>query len=210
MMAETVLLFAGVALVAIALPGPPVLLALANGARHGVPASLAGMAGARVSDVVLVTAAALGLGALLAASELAFTVVKWVGAAYLAWLGWRMLRSERRLEVPVDASLTAGGRPGSLFVRSFLVAVTNPKGYLFVSAFFPQFIDQQAGQVSQYLVLGAVFVALDFAVMLAYALTGAHALRWLGGNGLRRLDRLCGGLLIALAGSLAFARRTAT
>lgn len=208
-MLETVVLFAGVALVAIALPGPTVLLALGNGARHGVALSLAGMAGAMVSDVVLVSAAALGMGALLAASELAFTVVKWVGAAYLAWLGWRMLRSQRRLELPDAGAVPGEGAARSLFVRSFLVAVTNPKGYLFVSAFFPQFIDPLLPQLTQYLVLGSVFVALDLLVMLAYALTGAHALRWLGGAGLQRLDRLCGGILISLAASLALSRRTA-
>lgn len=208
-MVETVILFAGVALVAIALPGPTVLLALGNGARHGVTLSLAGMAGAMVSDVVLVSAAALGMGALLAASELAFTVVKWVGAAYLAWLGWRMLRSRRQLELPEPGATAGAGAARGLFMRSFLVAVTNPKGYLFVSAFFPQFIDPLMPQLTQYLVLGSVFVGLDFIVMLAYALTGAHALRWLGGKGLQRLDRLCGGILVGLAASLALTRRTA-
>ncbi len=84
--------FALVALVAIATPGPTVLLALANGSRWGLKRSLPGMFGAVASDFVLVGAAALGLGALLAASEFWFTVVKWLGAAYLAWLGVRLLR----------------------------------------------------------------------------------------------------------------------
>ena len=82
----TLLFFSLVALVAIATPGPTVLLALTNGARYGVRRALPGMLGAVTSDFVLVGAVALGLGALLAASEFWFSVVKWLGAAYLAGL----------------------------------------------------------------------------------------------------------------------------
>src|SRR5688572_33492852 len=136
----TLLLFCVVALVAIATPGPTVLLALANGSRYGVRRSVAGMAGAVVSDFVLVGAVALGLGALLAASEFWFTVLKWVGAAYLAWIGWKMLRSNGALQVPEPGMADAEAAPRRVFAKSFLVAVTNPKGYLFCSALLPQFI----------------------------------------------------------------------
>lgn len=209
-MVQTLLLFAVVAFVAIAMPGPTVLLALSNGSRHGVRLALAGMAGAVASDVVLVTASGLGLGALLAASEFWFSVVKWVGAAYLAWLGWRLLRSHRTLQLPEAPAHAGEVRPRQLFARSFLVAVTNPKGYLFVSAFFPQFIDPSLAQAPQYLALGTVFVVLDVVVMLGYAFAGAKVMRLLGGRGLRALDRMFGGALLALAASLAFARRAAT
>jgi threonine/homoserine/homoserine lactone efflux protein len=103
----TLLLFSMVALVAIATPGPTVLLALANGSRYGVRRSVPGMLGAVVSDFVLVGAVALGLGALLAASEFWFSVLKWAGAAYLAWLGMRLLRSRGGFEIPAEG---AGGR----------------------------------------------------------------------------------------------------
>src|SRR5688500_19880590 len=96
----TLLLFSIVALVAIATPGPTVLLALANGSRYGVRRSLPGMFGAGVSDLVLVGAVALGLGALLAASEVWFSVLKWVAAAYLAWLCVRLLRSQGGFDLP--------------------------------------------------------------------------------------------------------------
>jgi threonine/homoserine/homoserine lactone efflux protein len=100
----TLLLFSVVALVAIATPGPTVLLALSNGTRFGLRRSLAGMAGAVASDFVLVGAVSLGLGALLAASEFWFSVLKYVGAAYLAWIGWRMLRSTGTLDLDSAAS----------------------------------------------------------------------------------------------------------
>lgn len=204
----TLLLFSVVALVAIATPGPTVLLALANGSRYGVRRSVAGMAGAVVSDFVLVGAVALGLGALLAASEFWFTVLKYVGAAYLAWLGWRLLRSQGGFEVPAEGTDQPGASRRSIFIKSFLVAVTNPKGYLFCSALLPQFIDPAAAQAPQYVTIAIVFAALDFAVMFSYAFVGARAVRMLKASATRWLDRICGGALLALAGSLAVWRKS--
>ena len=204
----TLLLFSVVALVAIATPGPTVLLALANGSRYGLRRSVPGMFGAVFSDFVLVGAVALGLGALLAASEFWFSVLKWVGAAYLAWLGLRMLRSQGGFDVPADGAAAQGQATArSIFTKSFLVAVTNPKGYLFCSALLPQFIDPAAAQAPQYIAIAIVFASLDFLVMFGYALTGAKAVRLLKASATRWLDRACGGALLALAGSLAFYRR---
>lgn len=206
----TLLLFSIVAFVAIATPGPTVLLALANGSRYGVRRAMPGMLGAVLSDFVLVGAVALGLGALLAASEFWFSVLKWVGAVYLAWLGLRLLRSKGGFELPADGSTGAAdprhsGR--SIFAKSFLVAVTNPKGYLFCSALLPQFIDPATAQAPQYAAISIVFAGLDFAVMLGYAFVGARAVRLLKTSATQWLDRLCGSALLALAGSLAFYRR---
>ena len=207
MTTTTLLLFCLVALVAIATPGPTVLLALANGSRYGVRRALPGMYGAVLSDFVLVGAVALGLGAVLAASEFWFAVLKWVGAAYLAWLGLRLLRSQGGFVVPAQDARTAERTGRAIFARSFLVAVTNPKGYLFCSALLPQFIDPAAAQGPQFLAIALVFAGLDFAVMLGYAFVGAHAARLLQEGAVRWLDRLCGGALLALAGSLALVRR---
>jgi threonine/homoserine/homoserine lactone efflux protein len=207
----TLLLFSVVALVAIATPGPTVLLALANGSRYGLRRSVPGMFGAVLSDFVLVGAVALGLGALLAASEFWFSVLKWVGAAYLAWLGLRMLRSQGGFDVPAGVAAAQGQASArSIFTKSFLVAVTNPKGYLFCSALLPQFIDPAAAQAPQYVTIAIVFASLDFVVMFGYALTGAKAVRLLKASATRWLDRACGGALLALAGSLAFYRRANT
>ncbi|MES2509923.1 MAG: LysE family translocator [Pseudomonadota bacterium] len=206
MTVATLLLFAFVALVTIATPGPTVLLALTNGTRYGVKRALPGMLGAVMSDFVLVGAVALGLGALLAASEFWFSVLKWVGAAYLAWLGLRLLRSKGGFDVPQEAGTTArGGR--AIFMKSFMVAVTNPKGYLFCSALLPQFIDPATAQAPQYIALALVFAGMDFSVMLAYAFVGAKAVRLLKASAIKWIDRVCGGALLALAGSLAFYRR---
>lgn len=204
----TLFVFALVALVAIATPGPTVLLALANGSRYGVRRSLPGMLGAVASDVVLVGAVALGLGALLAASEFWFSVLKWAGALYLVWLGLRLLRSQGGLDLsPSPEADKHEATPRAIFAKSFLVAVTNPKGYLFCSALLPQFIDAAAPQWAQYVAIGLVFAGLDFAVMLGYAAMGAHAIRLLRRRAVLWLDRCCGGALLLLAGSLVFYRR---
>ena len=204
----TALLFSIVALAAIATPGPTVLLALSNGSRRGVRGALPGMFGAMLSDFVLVGAVALGLGALLAASEFWFSMLKWVGAAYLAWLGLRMLRSKGgSFERPAEGAVAAPGSGRQVFFKSFLVAVTNPKGYLFCSALLPQFIDPAASQGMQYAIIAVLFAGLDMAVMLVYAFVGAKAMQLLTARAARWIDRTCGAMLLALAGSLAFYRR---
>jgi threonine/homoserine/homoserine lactone efflux protein len=208
-MNQTLLIFSIVAFVGIATPGPTVLLALTNGSRFGVRASLPGMAGAVLSDFVLISAVAIGLGSLLAASEFWFSAVKWVGVAYLGYLGIRLLRSKGTLTVPDDRNIANQVSAESIFLRSFLVAVTNPKGYLFFSAFLPQFIVPAEPQFSQYAALAVTFATIDFVVMFVYASAGAQAIRFLRARGVLWLDRICGGALLALAGSLAFYRRQA-
>ena len=207
----TILAFAFVAAAVIATPGPTVLLALSNGSRFGVRRACAGMVGAVLSDFILVGAAALGLGALLAASEFWFTVVKWIGVAYLAFLGVMLLRSKGKLCEHAAVAADSGSRSaGSIFWRSFLVAVTNPKGYLFTSALLPQFIAPAAPQISQYVILALIFALIDFSIMFGYALFGSQAVRLLRKSGALWLDRFCGATLLALAGSLAFYRRVRT
>jgi len=208
MTAATLLAFAAVSIIGIATPGPTVLLALANGSRYGLPRACLGMAGAVLSDFVLIGAVALGLGALLMASAFWFSVVKWLGVAYLAYLGMMLLRSKGSLDGSLRMAEARGsGAVGSIFLKCFLVAATNPKGYLFFSAFLPQFIVASAPQAPQYLTLAVIFASLDCLVMLAYAMLGSRAVRLLTASGALWLERLCGAALLALAGFLAFYRR---
>lgn len=204
----TLLAFAVVTFIGIATPGPTVLLALANGSRFGMRRAMIGMAGAVLSDFVLIGAVALGLGALLVASEFWFGVVKWAGVCYLAFLGIMLLRSRGTLEGALQSTDTNGvASARSIFLESFLIAVTNPKGYLFFSAFLPQFIEPAAPQVPQYAVLALVFAGIDFIVMFGYALLGSQAARLLQKSEALWLDRICGGALLTLAASLAFYRK---
>lgn len=208
MQTVTLLAFAAVSFVGIATPGPTVLLAMTNGSRYGVRRAAAGMVGAVLSDFVLIGAVSIGLGALLAASQFWFSALKYVGAAYLAFLGIMMLRSKGTIDAALKQGTAAATEtPFSIALKSFMVAVTNPKGYLFFSAFLPQFIDPTSPQAAQYAVLALVFASLDFTIMLAYAVFGAQAVRFLTTRGALWLERACGGALLALAGSLALYRR---
>ncbi len=207
----TLLAFALVVFITVVTPGPTVLLALTNGSRFGFRRAGFGMLGAALSDMVLITAAALGLGAVLATSAFWFAVVKWLGVAYLAWLGLQMLRSAgdfgKSTDCPRATIATGQGSAHRLFRKSFLVAVSNPKGYLFFAAFLPQFVDVAQPLTGQYAMLAFLFVLIDLLVMAAYAALGAHAVRILRQSGARWLERGCGVTLIALAGTLAMYRR---
>ncbi len=139
-MFQSLPIFALVAFIGIVTPGPTVLLALTNGSRLGIRASVPGMVGAVLSDIVLISAVAVGLGALLAASEFWFSIVKWIGVIYLAYLGIRLLRSKGTFPITIGNARHPDATGRRVLLRSFLVAVTNPKGYLFFTAFLPQFI----------------------------------------------------------------------
>jgi threonine/homoserine/homoserine lactone efflux protein len=204
----TILAFALVAFIGIATPGPTVLLALTNGSRFGIRTACYGMAGAVLSDFALIGAVALGLGALLAASEFWFCVVKWIGVGYLSFLGIMLLRSKGTLEVfHTEPGTDTSVSPRVVFLKSFFVAITNPKGYLFFSAFLPQFVEPALPQFPQYAALALTFALIDLLVMFGYAILGSRAVRLLRKSGALWLDRICGGALLALAGSLAFYRR---
>lgn len=205
----SLLAFCVVAFVTVATPGPTVVLALTNGSRYGFVRAGAGLVGAGLSDLVLITAAALGLGAILAASAFWFSVVKWIGVIYLAWLGLQMLGSARAIN---DVSAGQGENPGAgsrarIFRKSFLVAVSNPKGYLFFAAFLPQFVDMAEPPLGQYARLALVFVLIDLAVMAAYAALGVNAMRFLREKGAMWLERCCGAAMLFLAGGLAMYQR---
>lgn len=204
----SLLTFGLIALVVVATPGPTVLLALSNGSKFGLARASFGIAGAALSDAVLIAAAALGLGAILAASAFWFTVVKSIGVAYLIWLGIQMMRSSGTLDgLSGDAAAPKTQGALVLFRKSLLVAVTNPKGYLFFTAFLPQFVTLSEPLLQQYLVLALVFIAVDGAVMLAYACLGATAMKFLSAKGALWIDRVCGGFLASLGVALGFLRR---
>jgi threonine/homoserine/homoserine lactone efflux protein len=209
-MSSTVLmLFILTSFVAIATPGPTVLLALSNGARFGTRVALFGMLGAMLSDLILIGSVSIGLGAVLAASEVAFQVLKWIGVAYLVYLGVQLLRTQPQSKPDVLQELSPGpSQSYRLFLKCLLVALTNPKGYLFFSAILPQFVNPQAPQLLQYVLLALTFTAIDGLVMLGYASSGARAVKFFRTPmTMVWINRFSGGALITLAGALALYRR---
>lgn len=170
-------LFAVAALVLLVTPGPAVLYIVARSIDQGRRAGLVSVLGVHAGTLVHIAAAAAGLSALLAASATAFTVVKYLGAAYLVYLGIRRVRDPR-------SSLAAAvARPRVLrraFLDGVVVNVLNPKTALFFLAFLPQFADPSRGRIGlQILALGVVFVMLGLITDGSYALTAGTAARWL-------------------------------
>lgn len=189
-------------------PGPTVLLALNNAARFGIRKATWGIIGAAAADILLVALVGLGLGVVLAASETLFVTLKWVGAAWLAFIGLRMLLS-LNTSLPGGIEETTPARH-SLFLKSFFVAMSNPKYYIFMTALLPQFVSTAQPALPQYVSLAAVIVLIDVAVMLGYAILGKKSVSLWRAGGIKWMNRISGSFLLILAGSVALYRKSST
>lgn len=149
--------------------GPNNLLSVSVGAQYGLGAAVISAAGRLVAFTVMIAISACGLGAILAASEIGFTVLKTLGAAYLLWIGFRLMG--RKIE-PLSAYLgprSEGLR--ELARREFLVAAGNPKAILIFTAFFPQFVTAE-DYWGSFATLGAVFLGLELVAVVVYGYAG--------------------------------------
>ena len=191
-------------------PGAGAISAMAAASRFGLARAMANIGGLIAGILFVLTIVAAGLGALLAASAVAFTVVKWLGVAYLVWLGVEQWRAPA-FAVDADAAAgTLGGTRRQLFVRGFLVNATNPKGIVFMLAVLPQFIDPARPQFVQYAICGATLAFTDLVVMTGYAAFAAKALRLLRRpRHIRAMNRAFGGLLMTMGALLASFKRAA-
>ena len=190
-------------------PGPGVFSSISSGLHHGFRLGLWNGVGMQAANMILVAIVSLGLGAILLASETLFALVKWLGVAYLVYLGITTWRAPPRgFEDSGDESAhTARG----VFTRGFLVNITNPKGIIFFAAILPQFIDVARPQLPQYAILAATTFAVDLAVMLGYTALAARVLRVMRDpSRLRWVNRGLGGAFVAAGVALASFRRAAT
>lgn len=188
-------------------PGPNGLLSLTHGVRFGFARTVFTALGGVAGFMVLVAASLAGLGALLAASEQAFTVAKWVGAAYLVYLGLRLLRAPAPSVTAAAAATTAGADgPARLFGQGFLVAVSNPKALIFFAAFLPQFMSPDVPFLVQFAVLGGTFAVVEFIYELMLAGAAQRLAPWLGRHG-RWFNRVTGCTFIGIGGLLTTANR---
>lgn len=188
--------------------GPNNLLSLTNGARDGVSRATIAATGRLGAFAGMILVTALGLGALLATSELVFTVVKYLGAVYLVWIGVKLLRSDASLvqKPAVDRPLSLR----SLMLQEFWVAAGNPKAILIFTAFFPQFVDPNA-YLGSFALLGVSFLLLEVVAMTIYAAIGARLGSVVkGAKAFTWFNRLSGSLMIGFGLMLAFVRRPAT
>lgn len=190
------------------IPGPTVLLVLSYALSQGRRVALASALGVATGDLIAMSASLMGLGALLMTSALAFTVVKWVGAIYLIWMGISLLRSapSRGLEAQTEGREAT---PRAIFRHTAIVTALNPKSIAFFVAFVPQFLQPGDALTPQAALLIATFVTLAGLNALAYALA-ADRLRLVVGHGavVTWLTRAGGAALIAMGLMTAALRRT--
>ena len=158
-------LFASVVLLLI--PGPTVLLVVSYALTQGRKVAVAMAAGVALGDFTAMTLSLAGLGALLLTSATLFTILKWIGAAYLVYLGIRLWRANPVLP---DVEAEAVARAGGVFAHAFAVTALNPKSIAFFVAFVPQFIDHAQPLLPQFVIIEATFVTLATINALAYAL----------------------------------------
>jgi threonine/homoserine/homoserine lactone efflux protein len=205
------LAFCAAAFVLIVIPGPSVLFTVGRALALGRRAGIVSVAGNTTGSLVLSSAVALGVGAIIAASELAFTIIKLAGAAYLVFLGVQTIVRRKR----AAAEAMAGGAQSlwSVYLQACLVGVTNPKTLAFFVAVLPQFVAPSGAWSpwAQMLLFGAIFAVIAFASDCVWALVAAGARAWFGRSP-KRLEVLTatgGAMMIGLGGVLAFARRAA-
>lgn len=180
-------------------PGPNGLLALTHGALHGRHKALYTIFGGALGFVAVIALSMFGIGALLAASLAWLTVMKWVGGAYLVWLGIQVWRSPPiGLEVR-EAADPAAGR--TMFRQGALSALTNPKALLFFVAFLPQFIDPARSLVVQFVVMAGTFAVIEIATEMLIAGMAHRISPWLERVG-RRFNQVCGGVFVAIGAAL--------
>ncbi len=211
--AHSLLAFTAVAAIAIASPGPATLMAVNNSLAHGPRSAVWSSLGNGSGLFCLSAAAMLGLGALLASSEMLFNGVKLAGAAYLFYLGVKQLMKKTPLLAADDQNGGAALKsvPGKLYRSAFLTALTNPKATLFFTALFPQFIDQSAALLPQFLTLTGIFVGLSLLSLTLYAALAARAKGVLSKPEWSRwLNRLVGTTFIGFGAAVLAMRRQAT
>jgi threonine/homoserine/homoserine lactone efflux protein len=201
--ASTYALFVAAALALLLVPGPAVIYVVARSVEGGRLTGLVSVLGVELGTLLHVVFAAAGLSAIVVSSVVAFSVVKWLGAAYLVWLGLRQIlgRDGGDQEAPLSGS---GENRLRVFSQSVLVQVLNPKVALFFLAFLPQFVDpSRSAAWTQVVVLGTTLATLGLFTDGLYALLGGTAGEWIrkqrAGAGLRRARRyVTGGVYIAL------------
>ncbi|WP_438753239.1 LysE family translocator [Pararhizobium sp. O133] len=205
------LAFVAASAIMLAIPGPTILLVISYALGHGRKTAGATVAGVALGDFTAMTASMLGLGALLATSAAIFTVLKWVGAAYLVWLGIKLWRAPIARESADGTMAAPVERPLRIFLHTYIVTALNPKSIVFFVAFLPQFLDLSRPLFNQMLIFETTFLVLATINATTYALMASAARKTIRKPKVQAIVNRTGGTLLVGAGLLtAGLRRTAT
>jgi threonine/homoserine/homoserine lactone efflux protein len=174
------------------IPGPVVTLVLANGLRYGTRAALINIAGVQAGLAIVIGVVAVGLTSLMATMGYWFDWVRFAGAAYLVWLGIKLIRS------PVEGvdSETPPPPRGGFFLQGFVVLLSNPKVLVFFGAFIPQFVDMNKDHFSQVALLGVTFMVTGAVTDSIFAVLAGRARRFFSAQRTRLVSRISGGFMV--------------
>jgi homoserine/homoserine lactone efflux protein len=191
-------------------PGSGAVMAMSHGLAYGIRKASATVLGLQCGLLLVFVIAGAGVGSLLLASELAFAIVKTVGALYLIYCGVTQWRAAPQTDALAAAPLAAHPSFGRRVLTGFLTNATNPKGIIFMVAVLPQFISQQAALLPQLLILGATMVSIDTIVMHGYAWLAAAMQRYFrDARAVKKQNRFFGGVLVLVGAALFFVKRSA-
>ncbi|CAH8210842.1 homoserine/homoserine lactone efflux protein [Vibrio aestuarianus] len=185
-------------------PGSGTVNSISNGLSYGTRKSLAAIVGLQIGLAFHIILVGAGIGALVAQSALAFSIIKWVGVVYLIWLGIQKWRDHSSL---VTSAAEQALSSGSLLRRAVLINLTNPKSIVFLVALFPQFIDPSQDQLTQFLALGVTTVVIDSIVMLGYTSLAAQMGRFIRSDRvMSKINKVFGSMFVGCGALLAAAK----
>jgi threonine/homoserine/homoserine lactone efflux protein len=199
---ELYLAYVFACVVVVVVPGPTVSLIVANSLKYGPRAGMLNVAGTQLGLAVMVGIVVVGLASLIETMSWWFDWVRLLGAAYLVWLGIRLLRSP----VTPNGRMTLPPPRLGFFMQGFLVLMSNPKALLLFGAFIPQFVNPAGDYVGQVILLGITAMAAAFVFDSAYAILAGRAASQLAGGRLRWVSRISGMFLVGGGAWLALAR----
>lgn len=202
---STIVAFVLASFVIIVIPGPSVLFVIGRSLTLGRRAGLLSVLGNEAGVVPVVFAVAFGVGAIVEASIVLFTIIKIVGACYLAYLGIQAIRHRKDNLAKATEAKPENASSGRVFLQGFIVGMTNPKSLVFFVAVLPQFVNRSAGSIQwQFVALGLIFVLIALISDAVWAIIAGSARNWFATNPKRmaRLSGVGGGMMIGLSGVL--------
>lgn len=197
---ETWLYYVLTMLVLTATPGPSILFSVSNSLNGGLKKAFFGALGGTTAITIIMTLSFTGMGVIIMASELLFNIIKWVGVAYLIYLGISAIFSKENTYELTNKKQARSYK--KTYISGFMVGASNPKAILFFTALFPQFINPSASLWEQYLILSITFIFFEMSWLMIYAYFSSKALPWLQVKGRAKLVNRTTGALFIGAGSL--------
>ncbi|MHC2296972.1 LysE family translocator [Rhizobium mongolense] len=199
---EAWLAFAAASAIMLAIPGPTILLVVSYALGHGRRTALATVSGVALGDFTAMTASVFGLGAVLAASAMLFTVLKWIGGAYLIWLGIKLWRAPLITEPVADNDNLPEEKSLKIFLHAYIVTALNPKSIVFFVAFVPQFLNPAQPFFEQMVIMELTFLVLAAINASTYALLANAARGLIRKASVQRAVNRTGGTLLIAAGAV--------